>query len=559
MNQNPYPMKTYLFYLQRLCANRNFLSGEGMSLRVQRKCLNATWLSILATVALSMSAVADLLPIPLTPESFTHDVVIERTAPPPLLCVTTASMDTGTNNSGYSWYERGYNLDFITTGLPAAGSIYTSELDWEHFFQFAPDYRSNNAVLIDGTRTSGALVLRNPAPYGRLSFLCAAGNANGFIGYIVRHQDGSSDYGTLPCPDWFHAMNPAVTAWGRVDVNLFTFDNVAYPQPGLFARDVALTNTTSAVTRIDFQYLSGASHNTVFAVSGALVPEDPFAPIQVSGFNEDLVVEATATRRQPLIGVSTATMDLGSGNGGCTFYDRGYYPPASGTGLPSAGLVITSAAAADHRFIMPPSYLQNNAALLEEGFEMANLVPANPVACSTLSLLCVSGHGPTTNGCIIFHSDGSIETNSFVAPDWLAGGSPALVANGRVNTNNRYVDNLNAGKPCLFAADIPLTNATSPVTNITVNFGPSPTGAHTFIFALSGSSGAPAPQRPVLTITPAGGRTLRISTTVPGQLQSSTALLGAATLWHDEGLIVSNLLVTPSLAAPLKFYRVQAQ
>jgi hypothetical protein len=354
-------------------------------------------------------------------------------------------------------------------------------------------------------------------------------------------------------------MNPAVTAWGRVDVNLFVFNNVAYPQPGLFARDVALTNTTSAVTRIEFQYLSGAGHNVVFAVSGALAPEDAFAPIEVSGFNEDLVVEATAARRQPLIGVSTATMDSGSGNGGYTFYERGYYPPASVTGLPPAGSIIMSASDADHRFVMPPSYLLNNAILLEDGFEMANLEPANPTACSTLSLLCASGHGPTTNRCIIFHSDGSTETNSFVAPDWLAGGSPALVVNGRVNTNNRYVDSLNVGKPCLFAADIPLVNAASPVTNVTVNFGPAPTGAHTFVFAMSGSSGSPAPQHPVLTITPAGGGTLRISTTVPGQLQSSSEFLGAATLWRNEGLIVSNLVINPSPAAPMKFYRVQAQ
>jgi hypothetical protein len=76
---------------------------------------------------------------------------------------------------------------------------------------------------------------------------------------------------------------------------------------------------------------------------------------------------------------------------------------------------------------------------------------------------------------------------------------------------------------------------------------------------MSGSSGSPAPQHPVLTITPAGGGTLRISTTVPGQLQSSSEFLGAATLWRNEGLIVSNLVINPSPAAPMKFYRVQAQ
>jgi hypothetical protein len=46
---------------------------------------------------------------------------------------------------------------------------------------------------------------------------------------------------------------------------------------------------------------------------------------------------------------------------------------------------------------------------------------------------------------------------------------------------------------------------------------------------------------------------------VPGQLQSSSEFLGAATLWRNEGLIVSNLVINPSPAAPMKFYRVQAQ
>jgi hypothetical protein len=354
-------------------------------------------------------------------------------------------------------------------------------------------------------------------------------------------------------------MNPAVTTYGRVDVNLFVFNSVTYQQPGLFSRDVVLTNTWSAVTQIDFQYLSGPSHNAIFAVSGALGGGEPIAPIEVTGYNQDLVVEATATRRGPLPGARTATMDNGSLNTSCTFYEQGFYPPWGGTGLPPAGSSVISASAADHRFVMPPSYLVNNAVLLDDAFPEANLVPVSPISCSALSLLCAAGHGPATNACVVFHADGSVETNSFVAPDWLSGGSPALIANGRVNTSNRYVDNLNAGRPCLFAADIALANAASPVTNLALSFGPAPAGAHTLVFALSGSSSAPPPERPVLTITPAPGRTLRISTTVPGQLQSASAFLGPATLWYDEGPIISNLVVVPSPATPLKLYRVQAQ
>lgn len=527
---------------------------------MKNKWFTVASFATLSLMALSISALADFFPIPLTPETFTHDVVIERTAPPPLVPVTTASMDTGTNNTGYSWYERGYNLDYITTGLPAAGSIYTSELSMDYAFQFAPSYKSNNAVLIDSTLPNASLALRTPATYSRLSFLCAAGEANGTVAFTIQHQDGSGEPGTLFCPDWFHGMLPAVTAWGRVDVNLFVFNNVAYPQPGLFSRDIVLTNTTSPVMRVAFQYLSGASHNAIFAVSGAVADGDPVTPIEVTGYNQDLVVEATATRKGQLEGASTATMDNGAANSGWTFYEQGHYSPLVGTGLPPAGSTVTNASAPDYRFVMPPSYLVNNAVLLDDTFPEASLVPAAPVSCSVVSLLCAAGHGPATNQCVVLHSDGTAETNSFVAPDWLTGNSPALAANGRVNINNRYVDNLNAGRPCLFAVDIALTNTTSPVTNLALSFSSAPPGAHTVLFALSGSSGsAPPPERPVLTIKPAAGRSLLIGTSVPGQLQSASALLGPATLWQDEGPIFSNLLVTPAPAAPLKFYRVRAR
>src|SRR6516164_1619572 len=68
LNQNPCPMKTYLFYSQPLSTNRNSLLDKRIFLRVQGKRLTACSLTILATLALSVSAAADFLPIPLTPD-----------------------------------------------------------------------------------------------------------------------------------------------------------------------------------------------------------------------------------------------------------------------------------------------------------------------------------------------------------------------------------------------------------------------------------------------------------------------------------------------------------
>jgi hypothetical protein len=144
-------MKTYKTRLESRIAHPNLTLGNLISCRGALVRLRASLLAIVCLLAFSWWAMADFLPIPLRPDTFTHDVVIERTAPPPLVPVTSAGMDTGTNNTGYGWYERGYNLDYITTGLPAAGSIYTSELNMDYSFLFAPSYKSNNAVLIDST------------------------------------------------------------------------------------------------------------------------------------------------------------------------------------------------------------------------------------------------------------------------------------------------------------------------------------------------------------------------------------------------------------------------
>ncbi|HXP61940.1 MAG TPA: hypothetical protein VN829_15700, partial [Dongiaceae bacterium] len=76
-------------------------------------------------LAFAVAARADFNPIPLTPGSFTQDMVVEKNAPhPPNGANTTASMDAGTANTGNSWYEQGYNTNVPSTGLPTAGSTF---------------------------------------------------------------------------------------------------------------------------------------------------------------------------------------------------------------------------------------------------------------------------------------------------------------------------------------------------------------------------------------------------------------------------------------------------
>ncbi|HEV2211676.1 MAG TPA: hypothetical protein VG167_23150 [Verrucomicrobiae bacterium] len=504
------------------------------------------------------SAFAAFHPVPLTPESFTHDVIVERTAPPPLVPVTTASMDTGTNNTGFSFYERGYQTDFITTGLPAPGTPFTSQNDMVHEYQLAPDYGSNNAMLIDSAVPTGHFSLTTPTSCSRLSFLTAAGNGRGTISCRIHHADTTTETAAVLCPDWINTLYPAWATHGRVEVTQFIFADVPQDRPGLFAIDIALANTNSPVTQLDFAYISGDSHNAVFAVSGASSPEDSFVPLEVTGYNADMIVEANATRRIVLSGVTTATFDNGPENWGWTLYERGYYAPAPLSGLPPAGSLVDSASAPDHHFLLPPDYNSNNVALLEPGGEPTALTPQSAIATAQLSILCASAHGPTTNIMWVFHADGSVETNSFVAPDWLGANPAAVVVNGRINCNNRVVDHLDSGSPRLYAVDLALTNSISPVTNLQTVLVSPPTGARTVIFALSAYTPQPDTTRPVLTLTALPGGSFRLTTTQAGRLESTTTLAGQATLWRDEGPIASEIVLTPG-QAPIRFYRVVSQ
>jgi hypothetical protein len=512
------------------------------------------------TILLSEIAHADFVPIALTSDSFNRDIVVEKTAPPPLMPATTASMDGGTANTGCSWYERGYNPNWTSTGLPVAGSVFQSDIPY-HDYILAPSYKSNNAVMIDSTLTTATVTLSTPAAYSRLSFLAAAGNGAGIVQFTIHHQNATTETGTFICPDWLSTLNEAFTAFGRVDITSFVLTEVNYNYPVLFSRDISLTNTTSPVTQIDFSYLSGAAHNAILAVSGSTNQADPFvfSPIAVSGFNVDLIVESTAARREMLTSATTASMEGGLFNSGRTWYERGYYPLNPNTGLPIADSILTNAAAPNHRYLLPSDYKINNAAMFDSDFPTVSIAPVTPAAYSALSFLCAAGHGPVTNQCLINHANGVAETNLFVIPHWFDSSPAAFVSGGDLDLNIRMVDSVGANNPRLYAIDIPLANALSPVTNVTFYFTGGSANSHAAIFAMSGLSNQGTGNRPALAISTMPGGNLQITTTHPGQLQSTTALSGTNTIWQDEGLISTTVNITPTPAASGKFYRVLAQ
>src|SRR5437868_1547916 len=79
-----------------------------------------------------ISAHAQFTPLTLTPDSYNADIVVEKGATPLPAQATTATMDAGTNNTANTFYEQGFNGDSPSSGLPAAGTTFTSESLPEH-------------------------------------------------------------------------------------------------------------------------------------------------------------------------------------------------------------------------------------------------------------------------------------------------------------------------------------------------------------------------------------------------------------------------------------------
>lgn len=447
-------------------------------------------LRLIGLLFCSSAGIADaaFFPITLTSGSYNQMMVVPSTAPEPVVSggYTTATMDSGTANTGTTWYEEGYNTASPTTGLPHPGTTFTSASLSNHSYAMAPSYTANNALMLDSTLTSGTFTFLTPAAYSGLSLLESGGNNGASFTYTVHHQDGTVETGNTNIPDWFSGSNPAYTANGRVDAGTFAFSAGNQNNPRLYSLDIALTNTTSPVSSISFNYTSGGGHAAIMAISG--LSGGTYSPISVSGYNEDIVVEAAAGKPGPLTGVTTATMDSGTNNTASTFYELGYVHPAPGTGIPHPGSLLTNVSAPDHIYQMPPSYAANDAALVATNMPAAILTPSTPTKYGALSFLLSCGNGPAEISCVVHYSNGSTQTNDISVSDWFFNAPVAYVANGRVYVNNSTVNDLNIGSPDLYAADVPLNNIFSPVTSVTFNYLYGNPSANVAIFAMSGGT-----------------------------------------------------------------------
>lgn len=514
----------------------DFFSTPNLKKPMQRS--KPTKLTVAMALVLAGVAHAKFTPIALNPASFNNDPVIEVGAPVAINTTINATIDGGTNKTGNTVYERGYNAAAPATGMPVAGSLVT-DATLNHTFRMPPDYHANCAVMVGknaggGTPllAGGTFTLTTPGTFSGLSFLAIAGNGPVLVGYRIRYADTSTEEGSFSVLDWFNSGVGVFTNSGRVSMDGGVQNVNGVSAAVVFAADIPVGNPAVNITSIDFFYVgSGANGNTnnngraaIFAVSGAKDFSLEFTnALVVTGFNYDPIVEADAPATTgagrntggdgafALTNHITLTMDGGTNLTGSTWYEKGYYSGLPTTGIPVAGGSVTSAWN-NARYTMPASYVGNCAVMLAQHLNSANISFAAPAAYGAISLLAGVANGDTTLPVVINFQDGSSETNVVFVPDWHNRATPwAYLSGGRIAPIGRFVNN-DAGRrtdpfvlPYPFSFDfrdiagglyvprfhdcvINIANTSSAITNISLSFT---NGANTRVVSIFAVSGAP--------------------------------------------------------------------
>jgi autotransporter-associated beta strand protein len=341
------------------------------------------------------------------------------------------------------------------------------------------------------------------------TFLALSGLAIGARASSIQWQGGTADY--TNAPDWAGGVIPGPADYAVNDHGSNNVVEIEVGDPGWTvtsllagtgAGDGAFQQngqTVSVMTSGRAFRLGVASGSTgIYTLNGGVVfytnGEFNVGEIGTGILNINGGSIAGSGNFAVNLGVSgttvTASMDGGTSLSGTTWFAQGFDSANPTFGLPDAGSTISSnVLGADHAYTFAPNYAINDAVLIDSFDTSATITLTASTACSALSFLGSAGNGPMSVNYTVHHANATVETGSLTLLDWFnTAGTIAFGAGGRVNADGSGLTEYGAGSfPFLFATDITLSDATSPVTSIDLAYTSG--NGEACVMAVSGSTG----------------------------------------------------------------------
>lgn len=257
-------------------------------------CL-VNYLTIISiTLLLSISATAQLVPIPINGLSFNYDLIAEG---PSSDAASVTSIAIGFD---YVLYDETFktNHPIITAGgLPANGTIINSSDTW----QLKP-YVGNNALFfpVQPSITSASIYLSTPAKYSQVSLLTTSVNGPIVVNISITFSDATiTDFGPFTVKNWLGGSPSVIQGMGAIVRSAPVVAQEGTPNdPRLYQLDLNLNpvDQLKNVVSIDITNTDISSSSTVafFAASGIPITSLPITfsslSAQYQSFDKKIVL-----------------------------------------------------------------------------------------------------------------------------------------------------------------------------------------------------------------------------------------------------------------------------